>query len=96
MRQLSALRNGLGLDGDRCMRDTPTQLTVSLKSIKRLMYFIIILERIMANPCSSRPCQNGGTCQATSDMTFQCTCQVGYIGSTCEQLGKVIQIVTCR
>ena len=24
MRQLSALRNGLSLDGDRCMHDTPT------------------------------------------------------------------------
>ena len=24
MRQLSALWNGIGLDGDRCMRDTPT------------------------------------------------------------------------
>ena len=24
MRQLSVLRNGLGLDGDQCMRDIPT------------------------------------------------------------------------
>ena len=32
--QLSALRNGLGLDGDRCMRDTPTQF--------KIIFFVLV------------------------------------------------------
>ena len=35
------------------------------------------------DPCSSRPCQNGGACTKTSGTTFTCECANGYSGKTC-------------
>ncbi|CDW53687.1 cubilin [Trichuris trichiura] len=38
------------------------------------------------NPCTSDPCQQGGTCQATSFSTFLCHCPPGYDGIYCESV----------
>ena len=35
------------------------------------------------SPCSSSPCENGGTCQNIPDNQFTCECQLGYQGHTC-------------
>jgi len=35
------------------------------------------------DPCSSQPCQNGGTCQALNSNNFQCICPPGYSGFDC-------------
>ncbi|XP_022805572.1 uncharacterized protein LOC111342725 isoform X2 [Stylophora pistillata] len=37
-------------------------------------------------PCSSSPCQNGGTCSANyEENTFNCLCVEGFIGAYCEK-----------
>ena len=33
--------------------------------------------------CFDEPCQNGGTCQLTSN-GYNCQCAAGYLGSDCE------------
>ena len=50
MRWLSALRNGLGLSGDRCMPDTPTECTLVL-TIRALLH----LENDLATGYSKFP-----------------------------------------
>ncbi|KAL9954490.1 hypothetical protein ACROYT_G042038 [Oculina patagonica] len=38
------------------------------------------------SPCSSTPCQNGGTCVANyKDGTFKCLCELRFIGEYCEE-----------
>ncbi|XP_022111573.1 tyrosine-protein kinase receptor Tie-1-like isoform X2 [Acanthaster planci] len=37
----------------------------------------------VTSPCSSSPCQHGGTCSVQGS-TFSCNCQYPYSGSTCE------------
>lgn len=39
--------------------------------------------------CSSSPCSNGGTCMEIDDGQFRCLCEYGYLGNTCDQLGKL-------
>lgn len=36
----------------------------------------------VVSPCSSNPCQNGGTCRI-SGSTFSCSCPYGHGGTTC-------------
>ncbi len=36
------------------------------------------------DPCSPNPCQNGGTCHATSSTKYSCTCAGGYSGTSCQ------------
>ncbi|CAH3140685.1 unnamed protein product [Pocillopora meandrina] len=40
----------------------------------------------MQTPCSSSPCQNGGTCLANyKEDTYHCLCGDGFIGTYCEK-----------
>lgn len=40
----------------------------------------------MQTPCSSSPCQNGGTCLANyKEDTYHCLCEDGFIGTYCEK-----------
>jgi hypothetical protein len=32
------------------------------------------------NPCSNKPCQNGGVCVFTSNTTYNCLCTAGWTG----------------
>ncbi|UYV77531.1 MFGE8 [Cordylochernes scorpioides] len=34
--------------------------------------------------CSSRPCQNNGTCVTRSNFSYRCICQTGFTGQACE------------
>ena len=39
------------------------------------------------NPCTSGPCQNGGTCEAIYALTaagYHCICEPGYVGLYCQ------------
>ncbi|XP_072050197.1 uncharacterized protein [Amphiura filiformis] len=50
----------------------------------------------IGGPCSTNPCQNGGSCSATSNQEFQCNCLVGYTGTRCELIGdNQFQIKDC-
>ncbi|KAL9954496.1 hypothetical protein ACROYT_G042044 [Oculina patagonica] len=41
------------------------------------------------SPCSSTPCQNGGTCVANFENdTFKCLCEISFIGEYCEKAVK--------
>jgi hypothetical protein len=52
------------------------------KRITALNYNWIIFT--VADPCTSSPCQNGGTCTKTSGTTFTCACTAGFTGATCD------------
>ena len=43
---------------------------------------------LLLGPCSSSPCQNGGECYHENDQ-FACRCASGYIGTFCEEHGKL-------
>jgi hypothetical protein len=43
-----------------------------------------MLCEIVQDPCTSKPCLNGGKCVRTSSLTFTCTCPATYIGIYCE------------
>ncbi|PFX16044.1 Versican core protein [Stylophora pistillata] len=49
--------------------------------------FMVIVKKAEAwTPCSSSPCQNGGTCSANyEENTFNCLCVEGFIGAYCEK-----------
>jgi len=34
--------------------------------------------------CKNNPCENGGTCEQTSEFVFECICPVGFAGIFCE------------
>jgi hypothetical protein len=38
----------------------------------------------LENPCSSQPCLNNGQCVQTDVSSYQCQCQQGFDGKTCE------------
>ena len=38
---------------------------------------------VLANPCDSSPCKNGGTCENKGD-TLTCNCTAMFYGKTCE------------
>ena len=43
-----------------------------------------ILARSLADYCDPNPCNNG-TCKASKEKNFQCTCPIGSTGETCEK-----------
>ncbi len=42
-------------------------------------YYTGSLCEISLNPCDYSPCQNGGQCQLTGNMSFYCTCPTGLV-----------------
>ena len=44
-----------------------------------LLYFNLDLD-----DCSPNPCLNGGSCKDTGAEKFQCSCDDGFTGNTCE------------
>ncbi|XP_055635267.1 protein crumbs isoform X3 [Toxorhynchites rutilus septentrionalis] len=38
----------------------------------------------MGSPCSSHPCQHGGTCQEDNKGDYKCTCAPGFTGTHCD------------
>ena len=45
-------------------------------------------------PCSSSPCENGGSCLVIDGIAFTCTCTAGYTASTCSE--AICTDQTCR
>ena len=41
------------------------------------------------DPCSSDPCQNGGTCVSLGPVGIVCDCPEGYTGDFCEDVSIV-------
>ena len=41
---------------------------------------------IRDSPCSSQPCENGGTCEGFGLEDFMCICPPGYTGDVCGEL----------
>ena len=37
------------------------------------------------DPCSNKPCKNGGTCSTTTPTTYSCKCPKRYEGQMCEK-----------
>ena len=33
--------------------------------------------------CDGTPCQNNGSCIPTSNVTYDCTCELGFSGTNC-------------
>ena len=48
----------------------------------------------VADPCNSRPCQNGATCRSTSS-AFTCDCPTGFTGVMCEMVGPACVSQPC-
>jgi hypothetical protein len=46
--------------------------------------FASLIQYSAAQPCTSIPCQNGGSCVDNGDDTFTCNCIAGYSGLTCQ------------
>lgn len=40
------------------------------------------ITQCIADPCTTQPCANGGTCTSNSE-GFTCLCSLGFAGSTC-------------
>lgn len=61
-----------------------TPLLAFLFLIVLLFIFLSLLE---LDPCSTNPCQFGGTCFVVG-LSFQCTCRPGFTGNICENGGS--------
>ncbi|XP_069105610.1 fibropellin-1-like [Argopecten irradians] len=48
-----------------------------------------------ATVCANQPCKNGGVCSVSGD-SFQCACQSGFTGSTCETVVKPCDAKPCQ
>ena len=44
--------------------------------------------RAVTDPCDPDPCDNGGTCSASDDGYYVCTCPTGWTGINCD-IGKL-------
>ncbi|XP_046392545.1 cubilin-like [Ischnura elegans] len=51
---------------------------------------------ILGDPCSSQPCQNGGTCIAPSPSSLSCICAPGFTGIRCERRSDPCQSHPCQ
>ncbi len=40
------------------------------------------------NPCTSSPCQNGGSCSIWNGQYYNCTCPIIYTGTNCETISQ--------
>ncbi|XP_052250671.1 cadherin-1-like isoform X2 [Dreissena polymorpha] len=49
---------------------------------------------VVAGPCSSFPCMNGGSC-AVNGMAFTCSCTSGFHGSNCNETGDTCVSKPC-
>ena len=49
------------------------------------MSYSIPIFSIGSNPCSSNPCQNGGTCSVDGDGEYECDCAEEFDGDRCEE-----------
>ena len=47
---------------------------------------IVNIPDLFQSPCSSSPCQNGGTCIPNYDFnSYDCLCAQGFMGEYCEK-----------
>ena len=50
-----------------------------------IIYFYVISTITGVNPCSFKPCLNGGNCIWDTDGDYTCECLPAYEGATCER-----------
>ena len=56
-----------------------------IKCLSSQIYFTI-----SDQPCANEPCKNEGECSLNEFGDLTCSCRAGYLGSRCEQKGKVV------
>ncbi|XP_052250477.1 protocadherin Fat 3-like isoform X2 [Dreissena polymorpha] len=65
---------------------TPTYTLTVQASDGKTFNTTTVTVHVVADPCSSNPCNNGGAC-AVNGMAFTCSCTTGFHGSTCNETG---------
>ncbi len=63
----------------------PKQLSLAVKIMTKWICFLYLSHFLLKalDPCSTDPCQNGGTCNDDNSGGFTCSCPSGYTGDTC-------------
>lgn len=91
---------GAGFVGEYCQYPDPCQISACLNGGKCGVLFAggqvqstctcalgfsgEHCESTIPNACSSKPCQNQATCRLLSLEKYECVCQQGWTGKTCE------------